>query len=1028
MRKERILAVIMSVLLALSMIPATVFAAELSTLDGKVKIQGTVAEGRTLSAEFKEVKPEGLTEDDVTYLWERKTTEDEEAEKAGEKPELKELGKDKTYVVTQDDIGTKIVLTITGKEENGYTGSLKVVSDTVIDAQTAADMEAKAAEEKMAAADNTDAAEQQDAEESAEASEQQNTDEAQSQDTEASSDTEETTQTDMTENTDESYQEDPSQAGNESVEGIPAATTDEEKQQDESAGTESVDGIPEATEDGTYGQTTDTINNTDSGENNESGDSAEEAAPAAGILVGDGSSEVVDFGTVISGQEDNVQAQYVTVTNTGNTTLNFAEISPEHFMVQDISDPMEQNSSQQLWIVPRAGVEAGSYDDIITYTSEEGVEVSFEAKMTVEAAKDDVQDENGQDDQKTDTDNTSDPTAGDQNKGDETPADSTTDPSNDANTSDDGNNGSTTTEVTLAVDDTVAESGLTFKSTESQQIAVKNNSEQAVTVTAASTGADPAVTIDPSEQEIPAGDSATFTVTPAENLATDTPYPDNILFADKNNSDNKIIVPVNVTIPAPAVSNVTTDKTGAEFGTLVEGYTELPDAKTITLTNEGNADADLSEAVSGTGTAQGQYFDITWQKTVVKSGEKAVFTVQPKTGLTANATPYTETFTITDNTTGKSIPITATVTVNPASHSLDTSQTNLDFATAKKGYGEVTAQQFTVTNNGNVTETLEQPALTNFTVSVDPSQLTLAPGTTAVYTVQPKTGLDVGAYSETIKISSDKSVTVNFQVVKGNAVLTKIQQPAAVTGLANGTKKAASSLKLPSTVVIETTEGSMKAAVSWNVKEASYKQSSTDAQKFTVSGTVTLPSGVDNDNKISLATSVEVSVNAYSAKVASAENNKITGIDVNGVYTTQTKISFTAVGDGMDNNSPKKGDTRYVPQSWTVINTNVWNSAPYTASFGLAQSGDYTLKVAFAQQQYDGSSWKATGTTDTRQVAFSITKAKVTAPGTNLTPAANRKNSVKTGDNTPILPFVCILIVAAGAIGGVVFYKKKNKK
>ena len=68
------------------------------------------------------------------------------------------------------------------------------------------------------------------------------------------------------------------------------------------------------------------------------------------------------------------------------------------------------------------------------------------------------------------------------------------------------------------------------------------------------------------------------------------------------------------------------------------------------------------------------------------------------------------------------------------------------------------------------------------------------------------------------------------------------------------------------------------------------------------------------------------------------------------------------------------------------------------------------LKVAFAQQQYDGSSWKATGTTDTRQVSFSIAKAKVTAPGTNLTPAANRKSSVKTGDNTPILPFFYILI------------------
>lgn len=1016
MRKERILAVIMSVLLALSMIPATVFAAEIPALDGKLKIQGTAAEGRTLSAEFKEVKPEGVTEDDVAYLWERKTVEDEETEKAGEKPELKELGKDKTYTVTQDDIGSKIVLTVTGKEENGYTGSLKVVSDTVIDAQTAADQEAKAAEEKAAAADT---AEQQAAQE---------TENEQSQNTDASADTEETTQTGVSEDTDTTYQEDSTQAGTENIEGIPAATTDEEKQQSESAGSESVDGIPEATEDGTYGQTNDAADTADSQENNDTGKTETPTADAS-IVIGDGNSEVVDFGTVISGQEDSIQAQYVTVTNTGNTTLNFTDISPEHFMVQDISDPMEQNSSQQLWIVPRAGIAAGEYDDTITYTSEEGVEVSFEAKMTVEAAKDDAQNGNGQDDQKTDTGNTSDPTADDQNKGDETPADSTTDPSNDANTSDGGNNGNTTTEVTLAVDDTVAESGLTFKSTESQQITVKNNSAQAVTVAASSTGAAPAVTIDPSEQEIPAGESATFTVTPAENLVTDTPYPDNILFADKNNSDNKIIVPVNVMIPAPAVSNVTRDpKDGPDFGTLVDGYTELPAPQTITLTNEGNADAVLSDAVSSTGAAQGQYFDITWQAQTVKSGDKAIFTIQPKINLTANATPYTETFTITDTTNGKSIPITATVTVNPSDPSLDVSESMLDFTTAKQGYGEIAPREFMVTNNGNVTETLEQPALTNFTVSVN--QLTLAPGSTAVYTVQPKTGLDVGAYSENLKISSslDKSVTVNFQVVKGNAVLTKIQQPAAVTGLANGTKKDASSLNLPSTVVVETTEGSMKAAVSWNVKGASYKQSSTDAQKFTVAGTVTLPSGVDNDNKISLATSVEVSVNAYSAKVASAENNKITGIDANGVYTTQTKISFTAVGAGMDNNSPKKGDTRYVPQSWTVIITNVWNAAPYTASFGLAQSGDYTLKVAFAQQQYDGSSWKATGTMDTRQVSFSIAKAKVTAPGTNLTPAANRKSSVKTGDNTPILPFVCILIIAAGAIGGVVFYKKKNKK
>ena len=45
--------------------------------------------------------------------------------------------------------------------------------------------------------------------------------------------------------------------------------------------------------------------------------------------------------------------------------------------------------------------------------------------------------------------------------------------------------------------------------------------------------------------------------------------------------------------------------------------------QTITLTNEGNADAVLSDAVSSTGAAQGQYFDITWQAQTVKSGDKA---------------------------------------------------------------------------------------------------------------------------------------------------------------------------------------------------------------------------------------------------------------------------------------------------------------------------------------------------------------------------------------------------------------------
>ncbi|MDQ9806460.1 hypothetical protein RFX75_06455, partial [Acinetobacter baumannii] len=85
-------------------------------------------------------------------------------------------------------------------------------------------------------------------------------------------------------------------------------------------------------------------------------------------------------------------------------------------------------------------------------------------------------------------------------------------------------------------------------------------------------------------------------------------------------------------------------------------------------------------------------------------------------------------------------------------------------------------------------------------------------GESVSFTVRPKAGLDIGTYQETIQISSGAAtvgVNVVFQVIKGTATITKIQTPENITGLANGTKKDAKSLRLPSVVVIETTSGNM---------------------------------------------------------------------------------------------------------------------------------------------------------------------------------------------------------------------------
>lgn len=797
MRKERILAVIMSVLMALSMLPITVFAAETTALNGKLKIQGIAAEGKTLSADFKNVDTEGLTEDDVTYLWSRKTFDDEAAENAGETPQLKELGKEKTYTVTKEDIGSKIVLTITGKEEKGYSGTLTVTSDEVVDAESGAALET--------------AAEAQTEDASEETGEDQTTDEENTNDHQDNADSTEDTEA----------------AGAETVDEIPPATSDEQQ-------------------------------------------------------------------TEIQVTEE--QPQEEQSEQTGETQ----EVPTEDTLVKD--DQMEDDQSVQadasIAGEDKAGTEA--VDGIPPATSDDTYPAENENNGTTE------------------------------------------DPSNE-DPSNENPSQVTADQIKIGENDSLTP-GFSFVQ-----------------------------------------DYTTDDATAAQKTVTFT-----------NNSDTAVAL------------SVATSGDGNQAATAV--WAEQTDAQTNTVT--------------------------------VNPGASATLTITPVTGLDANANPYQQTFTVNNVNDPAAMmeiaTITATVTVQGISHDLTPNPNEtLDFATAKNGYSAVDAKTITYTNNGNIPETVIMPVSQsgNYEITTEDS-LTLAPNGEGriTFSVRPKAGLAVGSYTETIKVATESGfeattpISAAFQVIKDTATITKIQQPSAVSGLPNGTKKSASSLNLPSAVVIETTAGNMKAAVSWNVKGSSYRQSATDEQNFTVSGTITLPDGVDNDNNLNLATSIDVNVKAYSPKIASAENNTITGIEYNGVYTTQSKISFTAVGAGMDNTSPRKGDTRYEPKSWTVLNNTLgWDAAPYTASFGLAKSGDYTLKVNFEQQKYDGNSWQPTNTTDTRQVSFSITKANVTAPGANLTPAISKTGAVKTGDSTQILPFICILIIAAGAIGGVVFYKKKNK-
>ena len=136
MKRKRFLAVVMAVLMVLTLLPSMAFAAAQSgELGGKLKIKGFAAVGTTLSADYTKVTPEGVTDDDVTFSWSRQT---------GEK-ELVEVGTEKNYTATQDDLGYKLVLTVTGLDGSGLTGTLTAKTPEV----AATEDEAKAAAQQQ---------------------------------------------------------------------------------------------------------------------------------------------------------------------------------------------------------------------------------------------------------------------------------------------------------------------------------------------------------------------------------------------------------------------------------------------------------------------------------------------------------------------------------------------------------------------------------------------------------------------------------------------------------------------------------------------------------------------------------------------------------------------------------------------------------------------------------------------------------------------------------------------------------------
>ena len=97
-------------------------------------------------------------------------------------------------------------------------------------------------------------------------------------------------------------------------------------------------------------------------------------------------------------------------------------------------------------------------------------------------------------------------------------------------------------------------------------------------------------------------------------------------------------------------------------------------------------------------------------------------------------------------------------------YSISAVPATLDFGSVQTGYTTPAVQTITVANTGNQQIALTQPTATNYTIGTL-SKTTLAANETATFTVQPKEGLTVGNYDETLSISGSNNVSAQVQLL-----------------------------------------------------------------------------------------------------------------------------------------------------------------------------------------------------------------------------------------------------------------------
>ena len=435
-----------------------------------------------------------------------------------------------------------------------------------------------------------------------------------------------------------------------------------------------------------------------------------------------------------------------------------------------------------------------------------------------------------------------------------------------------------------------------------------------------------------------------------------------------------------------------------DYASAFEAVTLTVDTTAPTLSNgSATRDSETTATVKFTSDEAGEYY-----YTVVESG--ATEPTDIVSGDGTNMASGENTITLTNLAEGaKDIYIVAKDAMGNVSQTLQivipefiptytisASPAALNFSNKTVGYTEAPdAKTVTITNTGNQEVTVTLPTGTNYTITAGTGfadgTATLAPNGTATFAVQPKTGLAVGSYSETLTISSNHntSAEVSLAFTVDPKSLDGAQVQVSGSYIYDGNAKEPSGENVTVTLhgepLTENTDYTLSYEDNTDAGEATVKVSGTGNYSGTVTGTFQIAKATPTVSDVAVSSPATI----YASTDISAITLTYTGTE--GTVALDAGQTLT-VGEGTYNWTFTPTDTtNYTTATGSITLTVAVDTVQSITVFTAPTKTTYTYGDSFDKTGMEVTATYASGETKDVTEDVTITPTELTVDVTTVT-------------------------------------------